>query len=113
MFVTVFPDVVETSADFVTSLLGSPAELSCTSIGLPVPDVVWLLNGKLVVSNKRVRIQVNGMMSTLTISKVTLHDWGKYECVATNLVGKSSKMIHLQDGVHFLVSAVSQSVSVT
>ncbi|XP_062514658.1 CUB and sushi domain-containing protein 2-like isoform X2 [Corticium candelabrum] len=94
----VFPDVVETSADFVTSLLGSPAELSCTSIGLPVPDVVWLLNGKLVVSNKRVRIQVNGMMSTLTISKVTLHDWGKYECVATNLVGKSSKMIHLQDG---------------
>lgn len=99
LIITVHPEGVEASTEVVSTMLGRPVEMSCTSIGLPVPDVVWLKDGTPLVPDKRVRVQISGVRSKLTFSKVTLHDWGEYKCVATNILGKHSKTFHLSDGI--------------
>ncbi|EYB87861.1 hypothetical protein Y032_0256g374 [Ancylostoma ceylanicum] len=68
---------------------GKPAELTCTVVGKPEPEVVWLRDG--------VPVQIDGShvirkdaegKHTLIIKDVTASDVGSYTCEAVNKAGK-------------------------
>ena len=90
----------------INAMLGQPVDFSCTATGLPVPEVVWLRNGKIIIPDNRVRVKVNGVKSKLAIRNVTVGDWGEYTCLASNKLGEDSKTFHLIDGMLFCERSV-------
>lgn len=65
--------------------------------GLPVPELMWLVNGKPIYPDlyHKMLVRENGVHS-LVIDPVTQKDAGSYTCVATNRAGRSSFALELR-----------------
>ncbi|XP_006564420.1 nephrin isoform X2 [Apis mellifera] len=82
---------------------GANVQLLCKARGSPLPRFSWTFNGKTLLPNVTehkygiTHTDLSELISnsTLTIFRVTSHDYGKYECRATNKMGQSTDMIHL------------------
>ncbi|XP_050520545.1 neuroglian isoform X2 [Daktulosphaira vitifoliae] len=67
------------------ALLGKKVELFCIYGGTPLPETIWLKDGKQIQPNERVTTGNYG--KSLVIRKVLLEDRGKYTCEVSNGVG--------------------------
>lgn len=85
------PTVVAFFNESYQRQLGSSISLRCRAIGVPSPNIHWIMsNGKIVnyTSNySRVKLDLTG---TLTINHLKAIDAGTYTCVATNSYKKGS-----------------------
>nr|XP_054769474.1 hemicentin-1-like [Lytechinus pictus] len=69
-------------------------ELSCPTVAIPVPEIVWYKDGhRLHPFQSGVLISPDG--TTLRIPNAQLHDEGMYQCVATNIAGDQTKLFNL------------------
>lgn len=88
----------------ITQEEGGSLSLNCTADGLPLPNIVWLLNGSLINTNLQQRLSLltlktnstyrenvpHAITSVLTFSDLKLRDSGEYVCRADPpLVGRS------------------------
>ncbi|XP_076375305.1 sticks and stones isoform X2 [Megalopta genalis] len=82
---------------------GINVQLFCKARGSPLPRFSWSFNGKTLLPNvtehkysvTQTDLSKLESESTLTIFRVTSHDYGKYECRAMNMMGQSTDIIHL------------------
>lgn len=65
--------------------VGSLFEITCTAVGVPVPEVVWRLNWGHIPPKCRTS-STNGF-GTLTCPDIQVEDQGAYSCEAINLKG--------------------------
>ncbi|EJW78737.1 hypothetical protein WUBG_10353, partial [Wuchereria bancrofti] len=70
---------------------GEKAELKCTVIGKPVPEVTWLRNGIVIhIDNTHFfKKDDETGRQTLIIANVNREDFGTYTCIATNSIGSA------------------------
>ncbi|CAK9828229.1 Nphs1 [Anthophora retusa] len=82
---------------------GIKVQLFCKARGSPLPRFSWSFNGKNLLPNVTehkyviTHTDLSELISesSLTIYRVTSHDYGKYECRAMNNMGESTDIIHL------------------
>lgn len=67
--------------------------LECQSSGKPVASLNWTKNGELL-PRKMVILDENGT-SVILLHSITLDTMGEYRCIATNLVGKATKIFRV------------------
>ena len=86
------PEIVEGPKN-QSVLIGSNATLSCTVRGLPRPTIRWIKDNSSypLQSNLRARVIPEGPTnrSQLFITRVEMEDYGKYQCIANNSIGRS------------------------
>ncbi|XP_066023936.1 fibroblast growth factor receptor 4-like isoform X2 [Pocillopora verrucosa] len=86
------PEIVEGPKN-QSVLIGSNATLSCTARGLPRPKIRWIKDNSSypLQSNLRARVIPDGPTnrSQLFITRVEMEDYGKYQCIANNSIGRS------------------------
>lgn len=65
--------------------------------GLPIPELMWLVNGKPIYSDlyHKMLVRENGVHS-LVIDPLTQKDSGTYTCIASNKAGQSSFSLELR-----------------
>ncbi|XP_013909694.1 PREDICTED: myopalladin [Thamnophis sirtalis] len=75
---------------------GRLCRLDCKVSGLPLPDLMWLRNGKPVLpdATHKMLIRENGVHSLL-IDPLRQSDAGIYTCIATNKTGQNSFSLEL------------------
>lgn len=82
-----------------TDDVGSNVTYSCLIGGDPRPEIVWILNGKILDNENAVvdvkEIENNQIWSNATIVNVTSLDAGVYTCTARNIVGYASQNVSL------------------
>jgi len=96
--------IVSTSQAIISKSLGQPAHLTCEVTAVPVPAVSWYS----LTSNEPTMIKSRGdlsisiqdykggkMTSRLIFHNMTLAQYGKYSCNATNTEGQASAVIQL------------------
>ncbi|XP_062570988.1 hemicentin-1-like isoform X1 [Saccostrea cucullata] len=87
------PPSIEEGPTRVVGIVNTRVDLSCTSIGLPVPQVKWQKNEEAFpTTGLRHRMLVGG---SLEFTSVRLEDAGKYVCTASNEAGSDSRAITL------------------
>ncbi|XP_074858282.1 hemicentin-1 isoform X3 [Carettochelys insculpta] len=94
--VQVPPSIADEVADLLVTKL-SPAVISCTASGVPVPSIHWSKNGiRLLPKGDSYRILSSG---TIEITAAQLHHAGKYTCVARNTAGSAHRHVtlHVQE----------------
>ena len=75
--------------------------ITCTAIGYPVPDIVWLNNDGSVVNASRLiadnvmTADINNLSSVSVSMIVTRSDSGVYTCLANNSLGNDTRMINI------------------
>lgn len=78
-----------------TDDVGSNVTYSCFINGDPIPEIMWIFNGKILDNENSVievkQIQGNHIWSNVTIINVTSLDAGIYTCSARNIVGYTSQ----------------------
>ena len=72
----------------VTKPKGSNVILSCNATGNPEPKISWTKDGFSSNLYNNSRISFSQEHKKMTIANVTMKDRGKYECTATNNIGK-------------------------
>ena len=88
------PEIAEPLKD-VTVVEGEPATLECELKGEPQPDIEWFRDGKQLEESKRVRMEFDGEVCSLTLKPSELDDEGEYKCVARNELGSASTKAEL------------------
>ncbi|XP_029690708.1 myopalladin isoform X2 [Takifugu rubripes] len=75
---------------------GKLCRLDCKVSGLPIPELMWLVNGKPIYSDlyHKMLVRENGVHS-LVIDPLTQKDSGTYTCIASNKAGQSSFSLEL------------------
>ncbi|XP_075162195.1 peroxidasin [Haematobia irritans] len=88
------PTFIHSPSDAIVALNGDPVRLDCSASGLPVPEIMWYFNGRMVaLSTDTLRIQANG---SLVITKPTLLQAGSYRCEASNSLGKVEAVANIE-----------------
>nr|XP_006823009.1 PREDICTED: striated muscle-specific serine/threonine-protein kinase-like [Saccoglossus kowalevskii] len=82
------PDFTTTLQD-ITIIEGNAATLECKVSGYPEPDVMWLLDGRLIQPAKDIRMMFDGEIATFTMLKAFPEDSGVYTCRLTNVHGET------------------------
>ncbi|XP_061393833.1 peroxidasin [Musca vetustissima] len=106
------PVFILSPSDAIVALNGDPVRLDCLATGLPVPEILWYFNGRLVAqSTDALRIQANG---SLVIVKPTLLQAGTYRCEATNALGsvQASANIDVKELPEILMAPQNQTIKV-
>ena len=67
----------------------SPYEICASVSGIPMPDVKWFKDEKLVEQNENIQLETSEGLSKVKISQCLPGSGGIYKCVATNDVGKA------------------------
>ncbi|KAG1671037.1 Down syndrome cell adhesion molecule-like protein Dscam2 [Nymphon striatum] len=72
---------------------GPSISLECSALGRPIPEITWILNGRVINSNDRFLIEEKFMeerivTSKLTVKSIRVQDGGEYSCVASNDINK-------------------------
>ncbi|XP_048772936.2 hemicentin-1-like isoform X2 [Ostrea edulis] len=87
------PPTIEDGPTRVVGIVNTRVDLSCNSIGLPVPKVKWEKNNKVFpTTGLRHRMLIGG---SLEFTSVRLEDAGTYVCSATNEAGSVNREIRL------------------
>lgn len=112
------PTIVPSFLQSYNYELGTPLSLTCYAIGIPRPNIHWILpSGKIVnntSNNSRIRMKAPG---NIVIDHIKIFDAGTYICSATSPQGYSTQAatlkIHSKD-VHLMFKGVATNfVTVT
>ncbi|PFX17469.1 Roundabout-like 1 [Stylophora pistillata] len=86
------PEIIESPKNQSASI-GSNATFSCTAKGFPRPTIHWIKDNVSypLESNPRASVTLHGPTnrSQLFITRVEMEDYGNYQCIANNSVGRS------------------------
>ena len=93
------PEITEVVGPEV--IVGETAQLQCTALGSPAPNISWEREGTVLMSGERINItggssNGNTSYSILKISNVALSDDGQFTCVADNGVGSVNSSLILR-----------------
>uniref|UniRef100_A0A674IMN9 Hemicentin-1 n=1 Tax=Terrapene triunguis TaxID=2587831 RepID=A0A674IMN9_9SAUR len=94
--VQVPPSIADETTDLLVTKL-SPAVISCTASGVPVPSIHWTKNGiRLLPRGDGYRILSSG---TIEITAAQLDHAGRYTCVVRNAAGTAHRHVtlHVQE----------------
>uniref|UniRef100_A0A0B7AY06 Cell adhesion molecule-related/down-regulated by oncogenes n=1 Tax=Arion vulgaris TaxID=1028688 RepID=A0A0B7AY06_9EUPU len=80
------------SSELVSATGGTDIKLICAAEGKPDPVYDWMRDGRVLQSRNRFIIHAG----ELSITNVQAHDAGRFDCVAENSLGKSTRSIFLQ-----------------
>ena len=69
---------------------GDATKLHCTVTAEPPPTFEWLKDGVRVKESRRVKVDSDGMTSSLSFKDARPDDKGEYKCVASNAFGSAS-----------------------
>ena len=98
----VFPSVVEQPADR-TCVQGSICAISCSTQGVPAPQIEWFREDGKVSSGGVVTITNTSSYSvrntTLRIDSVSVENASNYSCNATNVLVQSSSVVSQEANV--------------
>lgn len=72
---------------------GEEIHSACLVRGFPEPTVMWKKEGKRLTSNSLVQITDDHV---LIIKNAQPSDAGRYDCIASNVVGQSKAMVTLK-----------------
>ena len=89
-----------TSSLLVVDYQAKEIRLKCRVVMNPFDKIYWMKNSMKLMNNQRVHQYVSTYMENYIISELVLKDFstddqGEYSCVASNLLGTSSKTIQL------------------
>ncbi|XP_060730512.1 immunoglobulin superfamily member 10 [Tachysurus vachellii] len=83
----------------VRTTTGIPVQLSCIAVGIPKPEITWELPDRSVLSTagkgRSAGSELLHPSGTLIIQKPTRADSGTYKCLATNHLGKDTRVTFL------------------
>lgn len=68
-------------------------QLLCQATGNPMPQLNWFKDGHAVSASKYPSLAIG--KSILQLDNVTLSDEGNYSCVASNIVGNTSRSVYV------------------
>ncbi|XP_029475460.1 myomesin-3 isoform X2 [Rhinatrema bivittatum] len=85
--------VVRGLPDVATIMEDKTLCLTCHISGDPTPEVAWLKNDKEVVFKDRYKLEVKGMVITMTIEKVCGDDSGRYGIFVKNKYGSETGQV--------------------
>lgn len=79
---------------------GQDVVLRCSIRANPAPEVRWIRNGRVLVSNNKYLIanHHHAGVYSLTIVNFVVHDDGEYICIASNQAGESSIIAVINKG---------------
>uniref|UniRef100_A0A3Q3ALP3 Hemicentin 1 n=1 Tax=Kryptolebias marmoratus TaxID=37003 RepID=A0A3Q3ALP3_KRYMA len=83
--------------------------LECKSDAVPPPTLTWLKDGKSLQTSARVRILSDGRY--LQINMAELSDRAQYTCVASNVVGRTTRLFNLTVNIMDGSQAVSVHIN--
>ncbi|XP_066456008.1 matrix-remodeling-associated protein 5 [Eleutherodactylus coqui] len=84
---------------------GQSAKLNCSAIGIPKPDIIWILpNGTKLISGSHLHRMFHRQDGTLHIGSTAAADLGTYRCRAVNVAGSADRMVTLEIGRKPLIS---------
>lgn len=86
-----FP-VFAQESDSVSAIAGTDITLSCIATGQPEPLYEWMREGRVLHTRNRHLVHAG----SFTITNVQLHDTGRYDCIAENVIGRATKSVLLQ-----------------
>ncbi|CAG7721171.1 unnamed protein product [Allacma fusca] len=90
-----YPPEIETEAETVSTGQGFNADLVCLVHAEPKATVVWYKEGRKVDSDKHEAVERMSHKYILHVKGVTEMDFGDYQCVANNSLGRNNKNIFL------------------
>ncbi|MEE6496324.1 hypothetical protein FKM82_002300 [Ascaphus truei] len=103
------PPSIKQGRGLVTTLIDTPANLECITMGVPSPRITWRKDGSILPgNNSRYFIYESG---SLYFPSANITDSGRYFCLATNAVGSNQRQIDLL--VYAPPSVASGSTNVT
>ncbi|XP_066943985.1 lachesin-like [Macrobrachium rosenbergii] len=88
------PEIIAEQATLHTDE-GDEAKLLCIVHGRPTPTVTWMRNGKPLSTDTHIQEHDGAHRHTLTISKVTMEDFGNYTCSASNTFGEEARTLKI------------------
>ena len=65
--------------------------IKCIVSGAPLPTISWEKDDSILLDDDRTQFSFNGNMSILTITDITVLDYGLYSCVGTSDIGRASQ----------------------
>ncbi|PFX13970.1 Roundabout-like 1, partial [Stylophora pistillata] len=105
------PEIVQGPKNQSASI-GSNATFSCTAKGFPRPTIQWIKDNVSyhLQANPRASVTLDGPTnrSQLFITRVEMEDYGNYQCLAKNSVGRS----HSGEAVLSKAATVKDSLSI-
>ncbi|XP_059160042.1 hemicentin-1-like [Physella acuta] len=86
----------------VGQIRGHPVTLRCTAVGDPRPSIRWFRNQLEVADSHKYKLDVStegrfASVSSLTVLQVVTRDYGEYECVGMNHLGRTMFKIELYE----------------
>ncbi|XP_034079841.1 immunoglobulin superfamily DCC subclass member 3-like isoform X1 [Gymnodraco acuticeps] len=72
---------------------GGSAVFTCVAQGVPEPHLIWLKNGKVLVTGNNVKLTNNN--STLALTRISSEDEAIYQCIAENSAGTNQASARL------------------
>lgn len=76
---------------------GKPAELTCSVVGKPEPEITWLKNGlPIQIDESHIAKKDSEGHHTLFIKDLKAEDFGSYTCQAVNKAGKDETMAEIK-----------------
>ncbi|XP_050570610.1 hemicentin-2 [Cygnus atratus] len=89
--------------------VGTPLELTCVVVGIPVPAVTWEKDGQLLAGPWLSA----GNESTLRISSMEVADSGLYTCLAASPAGEDSRSFHVSARAPLSTTGTRETLSIT
>ncbi|CAM9699604.1 unnamed protein product [Bubo scandiacus] len=89
--------------------VGTPLELTCVVMGVPMPTVTWEKDGQLLAGPWLLL----GNQSTLHIESTKVADAGLYTCLATSPAGEDSRSFHISIQAPLSITSIGETPSIT
>ncbi|CAF3380090.1 unnamed protein product [Rotaria sp. Silwood1] len=75
--------IIETTYSKIAAEIGQSVTLTCRVIGQPKPSIIWKHNQQIISCD-----EIINDICYLYFPKITMQDFGTYQCIAENLLGK-------------------------
>jgi hypothetical protein len=75
--------IIETTVSKLAAEIGQSLALTCRVIGQPKPNIIWKYNERIIQCD-----EIVNDICYLRFSKIAKKDFGAYQCIAENLLGK-------------------------
>jgi hypothetical protein len=82
--------IIETTYSKIAAEIGQTITLTCRVIGQPKPNIIWKFNERIIQCD-----EIINDICYLSLSKITKKDFGAYQCIAENLLGKEEWTYHI------------------
>ena len=82
------PEIKDGASKDILSWTNHETEMRCEAEGVPLPDITWSRDGKVVSFT-----QHNSRVSIYKLTPKDQEDFGFYECTASNLLGSTKQII--------------------